>query len=368
MQHAMDSAAKPTHVAICLDAGVYHRYRAVLRHLCVGLIDEVATVRLVTSARQAEALSLGPVKVSLYDELRWPLKTQRLRRLLDMLHDQVPTVAHAMSAVSYPIAEAVAGEYDADLVYQITSLEDIDACAASGYSGPRRIVCASTPLRDRFISVTGVAPDKVALVRPGVVCAAEPTCFREPGRAASLLTTADLRPDTGVDKLIEAVAILHARERHFLTFLLGEGPDEHRLRQLAKQRGLSSSVVFAQPSGTALKAMEGADIFVQPGVEHAISARSLQALGQGMAVIGVRGGVHDAYLPDETAVLLDEPDAGKLADAIERFLDDRELARRIAQGAIDHMKAHHTMSAMAEQTGAIYREMAAQRATIPIRR
>lgn len=358
---------KPIHAAICLDAGVYHRYRAVLRHLCVGLIDEVAAMRLVTSATEALALSLGPVQVTVYDELHWPVRARRLRRVLDLLADRPPTVVHAMSAGSYAIAEAIATEYDSDLIYQITAIEDIEALALSTHRGERRVICASAPLRDRLVTTTSVPAEQVRLIRPGVVCTDQPTCFSVPDRDATVLTTADLRADTGVDRLIEAIHLLHSRRYRFLTFLLGEGPEEHRLRQLAKERGLATSVVFAQPEGATLKAMVGADIFVQPGAEQAISARSLQALGQGMAVIGVRGGVHDAFIPDKTALIIERQNPGTLADAIARLLDDHELARQVASGAIQHMKTHHTMSAMVAQTVEVYREMALHRATFPMK-
>jgi phosphatidylinositol alpha-1,6-mannosyltransferase len=86
-----------------------------------------------------------------------------------------------------------------------------------------------------------------------------------------------------------------------------------------------------------------------------------------MAVIGVRGGVHDAYVPNQTALVIDPTDPASLADAIARLLDDHELARRLAAGAIAHMKTHHTMSAMVDQTVAVYREMALHRATFPMK-
>ncbi len=359
---------KPIHAAICLDAGVYHRYRAVLRHLCVGLIDEIAGVRLVTSAVQAEALTLGPVSVTLYQEPRWPMRKRRLGRLVATLSGAPPSVVHAMSAGSYRVAEWVAAEFDADLVYQVTAVEDIRAFHRSPYRGPRRVICASRPLLDRLQEDTGIAPDDAALIRPGVSCTPEPTCFIHPEREPTLLTTADLTPQGGVDILLEAVQLLQERGHSFITFLLGQGPEEMRLRHVVKHKGLGSAIVFAQPEGDPLKAMVGADIFVQPGVEQALSARSLQALGQGMAVVGVAGGVHDAYLPEETAIVAQAATAIDIASGIERLLVDHELARRLAANAIAHMRQYHSMSAMAERTGQVYRAMALQRATFPMKR
>jgi len=58
----------------------------------------------------------------------------------------------------------------------------------------------------------------------------------------------------------------------------------------------------------------------------------------------------------------------KRADALERLMADRTEARRIASNARDHVKTHHAMSTMAEETAAVYRDLALARATFSIRR
>ena len=367
----MQEASGPTHdkpvdAVICIDGTVYARYHDVLRHLCVGLIDVISSVRLASSAPEAQSLTLGPVQTVLFRELRWPLQAQRFRQLADALAGRRPSVIHAFSAGSYRVAEKLAVEFDADLVCQVTAVNDIRALVRSRYGGPRHVICSSQPLLEQSEERSAADRAEMTLIRPGVVCAGKPTCFCEEEGEPAILSTADLTLGSGVETLLRAVHLLYQRQHRFLTFLLGSGRDELKLRRIARELGLGSSVVFAQPEGDLLLAMTGADIFVLPAVEQFVSARSLQALGQGMAVVGITGGVGDAYLPNKTAVLARAPTAADIAASIEELLVDHKMARTLAAGAIEHMRAHHAMSTMAELTAGVYRKMAVKRRTLPL--
>lgn len=366
----MDSQSDqmPIHVAICIEASVYSRYRAVLRHLCVGLSDLIAGIRIVTSTKEATALNLGPVKAVIHDEIRWPFRKKRTKEIIAKLSAKPPTIIHAMSAGSYANSEALAEAFDVEIVYQVTAFEDIYALSESQFAGIKHVICASEPLYEACLSQCRLPVADVSLVRPGVVCAKEPTCYRVKDRVPTLLATASFTPDSGVDQLIRAVALVKSKNHEMLAFLLGDGPEEDQLRHIAAKLNLSSTVIFAQPEGDILQAMVGADIFVSPSADKSISARSLQAMAQGMAVVAVEGGASDAYLANETAIVAHASTAPDLAAAIERLLIDRDFARQIATNAIRHMKERHTMSRMADQTAEIYHQLALRRTTVKMPR
>ena len=357
---------KPTNAIICIDHDLYSRWRAVLRHLCVGLIDHIAGIRLLTTTPDAEELSLGPIQIVTYDEASWPLKARRYRQLQATLAARPPTVVHAMSAGVYELAAQVAVDFNADIVFEITSLADVQRLSELQFDLPSRVTCASQPLLDHCIDADVAQVEKLSLIRPGVSAASEPTCFREATRQPTILCTAPLLPHSGVDALLHAVHMLRSRNHDFLTFLLGQGPEESRLRKLCGELALSSVVVFAQPEGDIQRAMVASDIFVQPTVENSLSVRSLQALAQGVAVVAVEGGVCDAYIKDVTASIASETTAVDLAGNIERLLMDHSLARRLAAGAIEYMRKHHTMSAMADRTAEVYRDLALHRTTFKL--
>jgi len=350
-------------VAICFDGDLLARFRPIIRHLSVGLIDHIGRLNLVSPAREVQLLELGPVRALIHPALNWLNRKRTLNRLHDALHAAPPTVIHAISAGAFDIGQLLAESFDADLVYQVTAVADVEMLAQLSPSERFTVICGSRPLLDLCVQRGGCGEKEVRLVRPGVTCRDEPTCFVDQTRDPTILSTSAFVEQEGVAQLIEAIRLLVDRGHRFLAFLLGGGPLEHSLRRLVRQLKLDTVVTFAQPSGDVLTAMVGADVFVHPAAGATISARSLQALGQGAAVVSVRGGVLDAMIEDQTAMLCKSGTPVDLADAIERLLTDRELARRLARNAIEYLKTHHTMSRMAELTAQTYRDLLLEHAT-----
>jgi len=114
--------------------------------------------------------------------------------------------------------------------------------------------------------------------------------------------------------------------------------------------------------------MIGADIFVQPRRDDAICFDPLSAMANGLAVVGVRGGAYDCFVEGVTAVVLEEAKPDHLADGIERLLDDPQGAKRLAEGAIHHIRTYYPISAMAAQLVEHYRTLSTRRQTYVLNR
>jgi glycosyltransferase involved in cell wall biosynthesis len=226
----------------------------------------------------------------------------------------------------------------------------------------------SLPFAAVLESQLKISADRIHLVRPGLLASREVTCFSHADRVATILCTSPLEREYGVDLLVEAVAILRKKGRRLMVFLLGRGRHESVLRKLVREHRLYDAVTFASPMGDIGQAMQSADIFVRPSVDTAFSVDVLQAMGAGMAVVTYPNTLLDYLRDGETAVFGRNHNAQSLADALERLMADRTEARRIATNGRDHVKAHHAMSTMAEETAAVYRDLALARATFSIRR
>jgi len=348
-------------VAICFDGPTFAQMRPVLRHLSVGLIDLISSVTLLCPDPAVEALSLGPVRTLVHPPMHWPLTRRRLAQLASMLGRQQPQVFHAVSGGGLKTATLLANELDAGVVYQVTSTADVAAFERFRSLRTVRVICVSQLLVDRFTSHYPDHANDVGLVRPGVSCRDEPTCFLESQQMPTILCTSRLAEDQGVDKLLDALDKLKQQDYEFLAFFLGTGPMESTLRRKATRQGLGSQVVFAQPDGDVQRAMFGADIFVQPTAETTFSARVAQALAQGMAVVSVAGGINDALVPDQTSIVCASSSVDELATGIRRLLDDHDLARKLAERAMAHMRENHSMNTMAELTARAYEHVITQR-------
>lgn len=354
------------HAALCVDRDAFRRFGSVLRHLAVGMVDQAVAMRILSPDPRVERLRLGPIQTTLYPRMTWPFAGRRLNRLIGAWGPHPPTVVHAITGECFGVAVAIAEAFDADLIIQLTSLADCDAVLHIPTERVGRFVASSTPLHDVLVSQLHIGTDRIELIRPGVLAADRPACFARGRRTCALVCTADLESDSGIEALIHAVAALRAREQDVVMFLLGQGQQESALRRLVQKVGLLPHVTFANPRGDVGHVLAGSDVFVRPSVDHAFFAGSLQAMAAGMAVITCTNTVADHLLDQKTAIVVRETTPDGLATAVEQLLVDRELGRRLAATALEHVRTHHAMNTMAEKTATMYRRMAVQRATFPI--
>ncbi len=152
-----------------------------------------------------------------------------------------------------------------------------------------------------------------------------------------------------------------------MLFLLGRGRMEPAFRRRIRDRALAPYVTLAHPSGDVSHAMHSADIFVRPKSHTAFSANSLLAMAAGMAVVSFPDRICDHLRDGETAVICHEPTPEALAGAIERLLNDRAGARRMATAGAEYVRTHHAVSEMAQRTSDAYRQLALARATFSIK-
>jgi len=125
--------------------------------------------------------------------------------------------------------------------------------------------------------------------------------------------------------------------------IVGGGPDEKRLKSLARELFVDDSVLFAgpQPWETIPRWYAAADIFALPtrerfgGVEtEGLPLVYVEAAAAGLPIIGGRaGGVADAVRHEETGLLVDGSDPDETAAAIGRLLSDPQEMSRMGAAA-----------------------------------
>ncbi|MFQ5462674.1 MAG: glycosyltransferase family 4 protein [Phycisphaerae bacterium] len=362
-----DDSTTPLSVALCVEGEALARLGPVLSHLVVGLVEQAVSLRLVSSDPKAQRLKLGPVQTLIHPKIAWPFTEQRIDFVLSELQGSTPTVTHAIAHESYRKAWAVADAFDTDLVITVTSIRDIEHLADYEIGRPQRFVALSEPLGALLRDPLKIPQDRVVCVRPGVNAKGRVSCFQKEGRSATVMCTAPLEKQTGVDLLIEAVYQLKREERDLMLFLLGRGRRESWLRKLVLDRGLASSVTFANPQGDIADVMEGADLFVHLPEEAALTIDGLRSMGAGMAVVAFEDAVCDHFHHERTALVCRERTADALAKAMRRLIDDHAMAKALANRSIEYVQSHHSMSGMAEATATIYRQLALNRATFSLK-
>ncbi len=219
-----------------------------------------------------------------------------------------------------------------------------------GYRGvPLQAVSESTAedlcrhgLRDEDITVirNGVAIDP----HMPVARAAEPT-FLYLGR---------LQAYKRVDLILRAMARLRAQIPSARLVVAGRGPEERRLRGLARSEGLGDGVAFAgfvtEQAKRDLLAQAWANVVMSTKEGWGITVLEAGAVGTA-TVASSAPGLRDAVQDGVTGLLVGPGDVTALADALARLARDREYTRSLGRAA-RLLAERSTWDDAAEQTEA----------------
>ena len=101
------------------------------------------------------------------------------------------------------------------------------------------------------------------------------------------------------------------------------------------------------------------DIFVSPTYSEGFSNTILEAMASGLPVVSTRVvGVVDCLEDGRNSLLVEPRDAGALALAIGRLLDDAPLRRDLATRALDDVRTLYSWPAVARTIEGVYEEVA----------
>jgi glycosyltransferase involved in cell wall biosynthesis len=144
--------------------------------------------------------------------------------------------------------------------------------------------------------------------------------------------------------------------------LLGDGPLEQDLRQLAQDLGVTSRVVFAGVRQDVHEILPRTTLAVLPTRMEALPTALLEAAACGVASVATAvGGVPEVVIDGETGWLVDSPDPERFAVTLRTALDDpAERQRRGTQGRL-LVERSFGSSAWADRLSACYSTAAAGR-------
>lgn len=233
-------------------------------------------------------------------------------------------------------------------------------------------VAVSRHIRDELLGA-GAPPQKVWSIANGVdtdrfspAPAAERTMIRRALGLADgplVVYTGRLAPEKGVDLLLEAWPAVQARFPAARLAILGAGPEEARLRELARARGVAPSVDFLGGLPDVAPHLRAADVAVLPSRIEGMPVALLEAMSCGLPVVATRVGGSAEVLEDEVAGRLVTPeDPAALAAGLAEALLDAGAAARRGAAARARVLDRYGMDLVVDRTLELYRSVVASRA------
>ena len=217
-------------------------------------------------------------------------------------------------------------------------------------------VVANSDFACGLLSRIGVAQEKIHKINPGVdakrfkpTARSDELCrrFRLEGKTV-ILTVARLVPRKGHRAALGAFSRIceELSNAHYL--IVGAGPEEDRLKQLVREKGLEDRVTFAGyvPSERLPEFYGICDLMLLANREEAdgdvegFGIVFLEANAAGKPVLGGRtGGAVEAVQDGVTGMLVDPDNEMQLAAALRRLLSNAELRERLGRAGLQRARS-----------------------------
>jgi len=172
-----------------------------------------------------------------------------------------------------------------------------------------------------------------------------------------LVTVGRVVEEKGVGDLIRAVSLLATDLPDVSAVVVGEGQDRLAMERLADRLAVSDRIAFigwVEPDSVPAY-LAAADIFVGPsrrspeGWVEGQGLTFLEAMLAGTPVIATcTGGIVDTVQHEETGLLVNEAKPGEIAEAVKRYVQDTDLARRLCDAASELVRRQFTRAASAQ--------------------
>lgn len=312
------------------------------------------------------------------------------KRLDEVVAEEKPDILHAHSpALNAVPALRVGRRHNLPVVYEIRAFWE-DAAASHGTAregnwryrltraleswAVRRADAVTTiahGLRDDLIQ-RGVAREKITVI-PNAV---DVTAFHGGGaRDARLMQDLGLGRDAvvvgflgsfygyeGLDVLLRAVPALAARRPEVRVLLVGGGPEDARLKTLARDLGIADRVIFTGrvPHDRVQGYYDLVDLLVFPRTsirltELVTPLKPLEAMAMGKPVLASDVGGHRELIRDgRTGWLFRPDDPQALADKVDEVLAARASWRAVLDRAHAYVSTERSWAAVAARYRGVY--------------
>lgn len=343
----MSSATAPLRIAIVLwngDVGGAEVYSVALARQLQKLGVEVSLVFIENPYPLAARLQGGEIPYSSVGLSRGRDILHRPRRYAAAVESVGPDGAMLVTC-GFMGAALRAGGYSGSIV----AVEHGDVIAADFYSAPRRLLwrlgrAAGAWADDLEVGVSDFILERMSrLQHPGTgqriyngIDPDEYRMFENAGprtdKRCVVAFAGRLVPGKGADYLIRAAALTPSPESIRL-LIAGEGPERGPLKRLADSLGLGDCVEFAGLRHDMPALWHSCDIAAVPSAEFIESCpmTPLEAMACGKPVVATsNGGLPELVVDGVTGLVVPPRDASRLATALSRYAENRDL--RVAHG------------------------------------
>ena len=138
--------------------------------------------------------------------------------------------------------------------------------------------------------------------------------------------------------VIHAAEILFSRNYHFRFVLIGNGPLKNDIQSYLESKNLTDKICIAGYLDKAYEYISDMDVFLLVSKREGLGTSILDSFASRTPVIGTQtGGIPELVLHQKTGLIIPVSNPEKLANSIEKLINEKELRTAITKVAHDYV-------------------------------
>ncbi len=177
-------------------------------------------------------------------------------------------------------------------------------------------------------------------------------------RAHTVVCVSKLRYEKGVDVLLQAWYLVQRQVPQARLILVGSGPIQSQLTQMAEALGIRESIEFAGLQSDVVAQVHRAGIAILPSRWEGMPNAVLEAMACGIACIATRvSGSEDIIQQGVNGLLVEVEDYEAMAEALLTLLCDTTLAIQYGQAARATVEQRYSLEHITDMYIELYQKM-----------
>ncbi len=160
----------------------------------------------------------------------------------------------------------------------------------------------------------------------------------------------------GFDNLLRAFSLLFKSGYEARLEIAGDGPERKALLELVEELGLGKYVKFPGWVDDVSNFAENKDVFVLPSLDEPFGIVVLEAMAMGKPIITTRTQGPREILDEQAACLVSINVEEELADAMKKFIDDKEYRLKLAENSLKRFKEKYSLEVVAPKILDLYKK------------
>ena len=227
----------------------------------------------------------------------------------------------------------------------------------------------SQAVADQRSRLEGIPADRFRVIPNGIDLPAFDAARAAPVDAAYeafcrtgvvIAIAANLRPVKNHTLFLRAAQLVAGQHPEARLAILGSGPDEHKLRQLASELGIAERVYWAGSVTPIAAYLSRAEIAALTSDSEGFATAIVEAMAAGLPVVATQvGGAAEAIVSGQNGVLVEAGNYQQLAQELNQLLADPDLRQALGQAARRTVEQSYNWTRQRERFEQLYRAVIA---------